>query len=75
VSQTQYDACSGWGYDGVSMRRGVFIENTLYALSPAGVTAHPVADLMTTTASVLLPAMGPLDCSFAYGQDWDWGWR
>lgn len=49
-----YGYCGG--YYGVDVRRGVFIDNYVYAISFGGVTASSVADPLDPVASVALPS-------------------
>lgn len=48
-----YGYCNG--YYGVDVRRGVFIDNYVYAVSYGGVTASDVTDPLNPVASVSLP--------------------
>lgn len=57
----------GCGYS-ASMRRGLFIDDYVYALSYGGLTVHGTADVTTPLAAVALPA--PEFYPYYY-----WGWE
>jgi hypothetical protein len=44
-------------YYGYGVRRGVFIEDHVYAISEGGVSVHAMASLSTPVASLALPAL------------------
>jgi hypothetical protein len=50
------------GYYGAEVRRGLFMEDFVYAVSYGGVTAHALDDLTAPVGSVVLP---PPETAFA----------
>jgi hypothetical protein len=66
VGELGYDYCGGAYYFGADVRRGVFIEDAVYAISYGGVTAHALTNLSVPLASVPMPPLGPNDCPY-YG--------
>lgn len=80
VKESYYDDFLGkvqdsyyWNCSQPEVRRGIFMDNFVYAISYAGVTVHDLSDLDNSIGQFVLPQ--PNESTYCYGYDYvDSGW-